>query len=336
MKTKSIIFTEPCRAELIEEELSPPKEHEVIVKLAVSSISSGTERANLIGDKNVSVASNSVPFPRRSGYSSAGEIIEKGVSVKDLNVGDRVALSWSTHSEYVCINEKNVHKILDSSVSYNEAALWHISTFPAAAIRKCRLEFGESAVVMGMGILGLIAVKLLRCAGAVPVIAVDPISKRRQKALEAGADYALNPASEDFKNRLQQLTNGGADIAVEVTGNGAALDMLLDGMAKFGRVALLGCTRNSDFTIDYYRKVHAPGISLIGAHTQARPELESSPGLWTTRDDVAAVQKLFSLKRLELQSLVDEIHPPCDAPTVYTRLAEEKDFPITQFDWRTI
>ena len=42
MKTKSIIFTEPCRAELIEEELSPPKEHEVIVKLAVSSISSGT------------------------------------------------------------------------------------------------------------------------------------------------------------------------------------------------------------------------------------------------------------------------------------------------------
>ena len=107
-------------------------------------------------------------------------------------------------------------------------------------------------------------------------------------------------------------------------------------MAKFGRVALLGCTRNSDFTIDYYKKVHGPGISLIGAHTGARPKEESSSGLWTTHDDVMAVQKLVHLNRLCLEELVEETYSPTDAPEVFRRLAEEKAFPITQFDWRRL
>ena len=68
-----------------------------------------------------------------------------------------------------------------------------IATFPMAAIRKCRLEMGESAMVLGLGILGLLAVQLLRAAGAVPVIAVDPNPDRRQKALQLGADYAFDP-----------------------------------------------------------------------------------------------------------------------------------------------
>jgi hypothetical protein len=79
-------------------------------------------------------------------------------------------------------------------------------------------------------------------------------------------------------------------VAIEVTGNGGALDGVLDCMARFGRVALLGCTRSSDFTIDYYRKVHGPGITLIGAHTNARPQYESHHGWWTTADDIRAVK----------------------------------------------
>ncbi|MFR6641702.1 MAG: hypothetical protein ACLUSP_10635 [Christensenellales bacterium] len=67
------------------------------------------------------------------------------------------------------------------------------------------------------------------------------------------------------------MTARGANVAVEVTGLGKGLDRVLDCMRKFGRVALLGCTRNSDFTIDHYRKVHGPGITPVGAHTAARP-----------------------------------------------------------------
>ena len=125
-------------------------------------------------------------------------------------------------------------------------------------------------------------------------------------------------------------------MAIEVTGNGPALDMVLDCMARFGRVALLGCTRHSDFTIDYYHKVHAPGISLIGVHTMARPDVESSPGMWTTRDDVLAVQKMVELGRFTLEDMVEETHSPAEVTEVYHRLATQKAFPLVQFDWEAL
>jgi len=229
------------------------------------------------------------------------------------------------------MNEENVYKIDD--ISFQEAALWHIATFPMAAIRKCRLEIGEPTVVMGMGVLGMMAVVLLRNAGAAPVIAVDPIPEKREKALQIGADFALDPFAPDFVQQVKNLTGGGAKVAIEVTGNGKALDQVLDCMARFGRVALLGCTRNSDFSIDYYRKVHGPGITMIGAHTRARPDYESSPGWWTERDDVMAIKRLHQMGRIRFAELVEEVHSPEEAPEVYARLATEKAFPLVQFDW---
>lgn len=335
MKRKAIVFTDVCKAELLEEEISPPARGQVLVKLAVSTISSGTERANLVGEANVSIdraASTVVTFPRRGGYSSAGTVVAIGEGVTELAVGDRVAMSWTVHAQYVCKDVAEVYK-LDAQTPFSEAALWHISTFPMAAIRKCRLEMGESAMVMGMGVLGLMAVKLLKIAGAAPVIAVDPVAEKRRKALEVGADFALDPTRADFEVQVRAAAGGGMNVAIEVTGNGKALDQALDCMAKFGRVALLGCTRHSDFTIDYYKKVHGPGITLIGAHTLARPQTESAHGLWTTRDDVLTVQKLFRFGRLELGSLVEETHSPEEAPQVYARLADGKSFPVVQFDW---
>lgn len=336
MRNREIVFTKPNTAELLNCEIPTPGEHQVLVRLQVSTISSGTERANLTGEVNVSVFNRYAvaEFPRRGGYSSSGIIEAVGTEVKDFKAGDRVALSWSTHSMYVVADERNVHKIVSREISFEEAALWHIATFPAAAIRKCRLELGESAVVMGVGILGMIAIRLLKAAGAVPVIAVDPSGEKRKLALAIGADYAFEPS--ECARKVKEVTGGGVNVAIEVTGYGNALDEVLDCMKKFGRVALLGCTRNSDFTIDYYHKVHGPGISLIGAHTNARPEKESSPGMWTTHDDVMAIQNLVKFGRLKLEDLIEETHSPKEAPLVYQRLAEEKTFPVVQFDWRHV
>lgn len=335
MQNTTITFTKPNTAELLPGAVRQPASTEVLIRLEVSTISSGTERANLVGDENVTVQQGqTVPFPRVCGYSSAGVVEAVGERVKSVKPGDRVALSWSSHSRYCTLPESNVHKILLEDVSFNEAALWHISTFPMAAIRKCRLEIGEPALVMGLGVLGTMAVSLLRAAGAAPVVAVDPVASRREKALAFGADYAFDPFEEGFADKVRAVTDGGAAVAIEVTGNGGGLNGALDCMRRFGRVALLGCTRHSDFSVDYYKKVHGPGISLIGAHTIARPVNESAPGLWTTHDDVMAVQKLVMHKRFALEPLVEEIHTPAEAPQVYTRLATEKSFPLVQFDWR--
>lgn len=335
---KRIVFTKVNRAELLEWEISDPEPREVQVQLVASTISSGTERAGITGSKTVSwmrpEAAEAV-FPRFHGYSSAGIITKLGEAVEGFCVGDRVALSWSTHSQFQNIKASNVHKLPDT-VSFSDGALMHIATFPLAAIRKCRLEIGESAIVMGMGILGIIALQLLKAAGAAPIVAVDPDPVKREKALRQGADYALDPYAPDFAQCAREVTGGGANVGIEVTGIGAGLDGILDCMARFGRVALLGCTRDSDFTIDYYRKVHGPGITLVGAHTNARPRKDSFEGWWTEREDFEALLKLTKLGRLKLSALVEETHSPEEAPEVYTRLCTEKTFPLVQFDWRKL
>ncbi len=337
MNSKNIVFVKPNVAELIEEPINELDSNEIMVKLCVSSISSGTERANLMGSKTVSwkePEAKEAVFPRRVGYSSSGIVEQIGKDVTRFKVGDRVATWWGKHRQYLVISENNAANIND--ISFEDAALFHIATFPLAAIRKCRLEIGESAIVMGMGILGIIALQLLKVAGAAPIIAVDPDAKKREKALECGADFAFDPYDENFAANVKSVTNGGAKVGIEVTGIGAGLNGILDCMALKGRVALLGCTRNSDFSVDYYHKVHGPGITLVGAHTAARPDFESSNGWWTQQDDIDTLKKLTELGRLKLSDIIDETYSPEDANAVYNRLVTDKTFPITQFDWRKI
>ena len=333
---KHIVFVSPKVAEFHDKEIKKPNADEVLVKLVRSSISAGTERANLIGDANVSsIHGPGVHFPRYGGYSSSGIVQEVGENVTHVKKGDRVAMSWTTHSQYCTINKNFVHKLLDG-VDFAQAALVHIATFPLAAIRKCHTQIGESAIVMGQGVLGILAVQLLKVAGAVPIIAVDPVEAKRKQALRLGADYALDPFDKDFAAKVKEITGGGADVAIEVTGKGAGLDGVLDCMRPRARVALLGCTRDSNFTIDYYRKVHGPGITLVGAHTQARPQNDSSEGWWTERDDAAAIIKMLDKKRLDFNVLIEEVHSPNECSEIYTRLANEPFFPIVQFDWEQI
>jgi len=338
LKNNRIVFTKKDTAEFLDAEYEIPSADQVIVKTEFSTISPGTERANITGDPNISATKKAGTFfPRALGYSSAGVVVEIGENVKNVEVGDRVVAFWGTHSKYNIVNKNNVVKIDDDSVSFQQAALAFITSFPMAAIRKTRLEIGESAIVMGLGLLGQFAVKLLKAAGAVPVIAVDPVEERRKDALAAGADYVFSPFEEGFSEKVKEITNGGANVAIEVTGVGAGLDGVLDCMAKFGRVALLGCTRDKNFTIDYYRKIHAPGITIVGAHTIARPEVESHPGYFTHQDDIKSIMKLIAYKRIDFSDMIKEVHSPKNCREVYTRLINDKDFPVlVQFDWRNI
>lgn len=347
---RNIVFTAKDTAELIDKPMPEVTPGTVLVKLVRSTISSGTERANLIGTPNTGIGifvkpnDDRVTWPRQLGYSSSGIVVEVGEGVSQFARGDRVALIWSKHSEYCLMPAENVFKLPDN-VSFEDAALANISSFPMAALRKCRLEMGEAAIVMGQGVLGQLAVLLLRAAGAVPVIAADPVAEKRTRALELGADAAFDPTAPDFaaqvkdytdrkrKGMLGNLQDSGPQVGIEVTGNGKALDNLLDAIAPFGRIALLGCTRDSNFKIDYYHKIHGRGVTLVGAHTAARPVHESAPGWWTSRDDVCTFLNLLSHGRISLRGFVSEVRKPEECPGVYTRLAAGGPFPVVQFDW---
>lgn len=350
MKNFGILFTRKDTAELVEVPMPEPQAGEVRVKLAIDTISSGTERANLTGvpDGGVGIFAagdfDAVTWPRQCGYSNSGIVDKVGAGVDNIKPGDRVALSWAKHQKYVCVPAGRVYSVPDG-VSLSDAALAHIATFPMAAIRKCRLELGEGVIVMGQGVLGQLAVKLAKAAGAAPVIAADPLSAKREEALRLGADFALDPSSPDFGAEAKRICRGeqtkifgrvemsGPQVGIEVTGVGAGLDSCLDAIAPFGRIALLGCTRNSNFSIDYYHKVHGRGVTLVGAHTACRATDESAPGWWTERDDALAFLRLVALGRIDLAGFVRETHSPKECGEVYARLAKDGAFPVVQFNW---
>ena len=132
------------------------------------------------------------------------------------------------------------------------------------------------------------------------------------------------------------LTGGkGVNACVEVTGIAKAMTQALECASYMGRISLLGCTRVSDASVDYYQQVHKPGVKLIGAHNFVRPKVESYPHHWTHHDDCRAILGLLSAKKIEILPVVGRVGRPEDAEAVYTELCESKDFPMgTVFDWR--
>lgn len=332
MKRKQIIFTKPKTAEFLDTEIFLENPDDVMVKMEYTVISGGTEKANLLG---LQALGKKVEFPRSLGYCGVGHVIEIGPAVTKCKVGDRVLVYHGVHSNY---NVRQEHEIFlaDTDVDSIEAAFVIIATMGLGGVRKLECEIGDSAMVFGLGLLGMFAIQFLRISGAYPLIAADPDPARRELALKLGADFALNPLDIDFNDRVSEIT-GGKKVKniVEVTGIARALEQALENASYMGKISLLGCTRISDMEIDYYRQVHLPGIKLIGAHNFVRPKVESYPHHWTMTDDCKAILDLIYSKRINVKDMVSRICDPKDAPQIYDELVNDKNFPLgTVFDWK--
>lgn len=331
MKRTQILFTDVGRAELLEREVADMADDEVIVKTEYSAISAGTERANLMGMPNVMAGDT---FPKALGYCSVGIITETGNNIKNYKVGDRVLVYHGVHTNY---NKAKEHQLtlVPEGVDPKDAALVIIAAMGLGGVRKLSIELGESAMIIGLGLLGMFAVEFARLEGAYPLIVSDLSAERRELALKLGADYALNPADPDYIEQVMKITGGkGVNAIVEVTGASVALEQALQFVSYMGRISLLGCTRVSECKIDYYSQVHRPGVKLIGAHNMVRPKTDSFPGHWTMHDDCAAILQLIKGKRVDVASIVSMILTPHDAPEIFNRLANDRNFPLgVLFDW---
>ena len=333
MKRRAIIFTAEKTAELVVEELCEDlSAGQVLVKTEYTVVSGGTERAVLMASEN-----SPASFPARLGYCGVGRVVSVGEGVSGFKTGDRVLVYHGTHADYNIVDQSKLTLVEDEKIDSLEAAFVVIGTMGLGGVRKLEVELGESAMVMGLGLLGMFAVQFLARSGANPVIAADLNPARRALALRLGADYALDPSAEGFKEEVMRLTHGkGVNACVEVTGVSAAMSQALECASYMGRISLLGCTRVSDCAVDYYQKVHRPGVKLIGAHNFVRPKVESYPHHWTHHDDCRAILGLLSAKKIEILPMVSRVVKPEDAPTVYRELCENKEFPMgTVFDWRT-
>ena len=333
MNTKGIVFVQPKQAQLLERELGEVSGELVLVENEYTVVSGGTEKAYLLGSANTRST-----VPRAIGYCGIGRVIQVGEQVSGLSVGDRVLVYHGRHAKYSLMDQSWLTKIEDDTIPSQEAAFTIIASMGLGGVRKLEMELGESAMVMGLGLLGIFAVQFLRLSGAYPLIAADLNPARRQLALQLGADYAFDPSAPDFIDQVKRVTKGrGVRATVEVTGVSAALQQALQCAARQGRISLLGCTRVSDCAVDFYSQVHQPGVKLIGAHNMVRPKVDSYPHHWTHHDDCRAILELLGAKRIQVAPIISRVVSPEAAPEIYSQLCSDPEFPMgTVFDWSQV
>ena len=334
MSKKQIIFTAVHTAELLEVDNPPIKDDEILTKMEYTVVSGGTERACIMGMENA----GGMVFPKYLGYCGVGRVVEVGSKVTSVAAGDRVLVYHGDHSNYNIRKAQDITKVENDDIPSLDAAFIIIASMGLGGVRKLEIELGESAMVMGLGLLGMFSVQFCRLSGAYPVIAADLNPARRELALKLGADYAFDPSAPDFVEQVKAVTGGkGVRATVEVTGVSAAMKQALECASWLGRISLLGCTRVSDCAVDYYQQVHRPGVKLIGAHNFVRPKVESYPHHWTHQDDCKAILDLIGAGRIQVAPIVSRIVSPADAPEIYNQLCDDPKFPMgTVFDWRDV
>ena len=329
---KEIQFVAPGKAALVERELPEMKENEVLIKTLYTVVSAGTEKANVLDLPNTAVYGK---FPKVEGYAGIGIVEQIGSLVTKVKVGDRVLVYHGTHAQYSIRPETHIYPVHEDIPDvWGPFAV--VGAMGLGGLRKAELELGESAMVMGLGLLGMFALQCAAWSGACPLIAADLNPERRALALKLGADYAFDPAEPDFVEKVKAVTRGqGVNVIVEVTGAAVALEQALDCVARQGRIALNGCTRVSDCHVDYYRQVHCPGVKLIGAHNMVRPKVDSYPHYWTNEADCLALVRLMEKGKIQVDPILSTVASPEQCEEIYDRLCKDKRFPLgVVFDWK--
>ncbi len=129
------------------------------------------------------------------------------------------------------------------------------------------LEDGDSVAVIGLGVLGLIAVRMAVQAGAEKVFAVDMLPNRRQWALDHGADAVLDPAEDDVALRIHELTGGkGVDVAIELAGAYPALNTALKCVRNTGTVCSAGFYQGEAYGLHLGREWHHNRLTIVVPH----------------------------------------------------------------------
>lgn len=312
---------------LKKEELAEPGENQVQVEIKASVVSPGTERAFILTLENTDHN-----YPRVLGYSAAGVVVKTGKNVTEFQPGDRVA-GIMPHTNIHNAESKNLVHIPDN-VSFEQAAFVRIGVISMQAVRKARLELGECALILGLGLIGQMAMQLAKANGASPVVGLDIIESKRVLAKELGCTYVFDSGDAELGEKLKDLNCGKLpQVVVESTGFPKPIEQAIQLAEKYGRVVILGSTRGST-EINFYRDVHKKGIQIIGAHISCNPSDVSYPGYWTFKDNANCFLRLLSEGRVQVEKLVSNRDNYKNFETIYENvLNSRKDYITSVIQW---
>ncbi len=296
-------------------DLPQPGAGEVLLRARRTLISPGTERAFYLDLPNTQA-----PFPLYPGYSFIGDVLLCGADVAGLQVGERVACT-AAHASHALMQARDCHKV-PAQLSDERAACFQLLAIAMQAVRKARVELGEAVLVLGAGVVGMLAMRLAQLSGGMPVLGVDVDARRLGIARQVAADVALI-SSESLEDDVRRSLGGVAPaVVIEATGMPQLVARACQLAAAGGRVVLLGSTRGESDGLNFYRDVHKKGLRIIGGHESARPLHENSPGYWTKHKEQALCLQLLAQGRVEVAPLLTHRYAWRDFALAYEHLAE--------------
>lgn len=329
-KMKAVCFPEREKTELIEVPLPEPGDHEVLVRIAFSAISPGTERWMLRGKLEVP-GEPPFEFPHVPGYQAAGTIVAVGPKVTEYAPGDRVFSRacrapqgwkgswWGGHCEYhVAGTEKDIIKIPEG-VSFEEASCLLLAQVGYNGAYKPAVEAGAVAVVIGDGLVGQYAAQVLKHRGARTIISgLSP--ERLELAKRYSADEVYDNRGFDFAEYAGREYPGGVDIVLDTASTMITVREGAGMLKRHGQLVLNG----------YY----PPGDSCIDWHWLRRKELTLYCA--DSRNDarLQATMELMERKAVHAGELVTHVYSPEKAPEAYGMLLEDRqDFLGMLIEW---
>ena len=302
------------------EELAPGQ---VRVKTECSMVSTGTELHTIQGTHT-----QERPFPRMTGYIAVGKVVGRGEGAAKFELGRRVLFGLAHYGMIDC-PESKCRPVPDGLASA-DAVCTPLLCISLRGVRAARVRLGDSVAVFGQGVIGAFAAHLAKRSGAYPVIAVDPVSARRQVALKMGADIVLNPAAEDVAERIKQITEGvGVSASIEATATTKVVAALPAITRDEGRIVVLGGVHGKA-EMDLYTHFQKSNQTMIGcgsAYHRDYPYDGDSA-------NAGVVMKMMQAGLITPAPVITHRVPYTDGPKIYKMLAEEKDKAIgVQFDW---
>lgn len=264
---RALLLTDYMKLELVEMPEPDIGADDVLVRVRACGIC-GSDVHGLDGSTG-----RRVP-PLVMGHEAAGVVARLGAQVKDLKEGDRVTFDstvWcggchycrrgqvnlcdnrqvlgvspgeyrrhGAFAEYVAVPRRIVYR-LPEGLSFEQAAMTEALSVAVHAVGITPVKLGDTAVVVGSGMIGLLVIQALKRSGCARVVAVDIDTAKLKLAGELGADDQLNPRNADVPALVREATGGrGADVAFEVVGATEPLKTALDSLRKGGVLTMVG------------------------------------------------------------------------------------------------
>jgi len=278
----------------------PEKALQVLDKVRVDGIAATLEAVRSKLDQ---------PIPL--GYCNVGRVVEVGAGVPEFSAGDRV-VSNGSHAEFVAVG-RNLCAHIPDSVSDDEAAFVPLAAIALQGLRLAGPAIGERFCVIGLGLIGMIAVQLLRANGC-KVLGVDPDPAKSALARRFGADVVDWQAGEDVLKIAERFSAGLGIDAVLITAStdsNEPVEQAARMCRQHGRIVLIGVAGLQLNRTDFHKKEISFQVSC--SYGPGRyDEVYESRGVdypfglvrWTEQRNFQAVLQLMEAAQLDVRPLI--------------------------------